>query len=342
MSLSVGLVGFGNSARDLHRPLIAACGMHIVGVVSGRPDAVHALLPETPVLPDVDSLLRLPALDIVVIATPNDLHEAQAAAALRAGKTVLVEKPLAPSIGAVDRLIQLAGSGTNHLSVFHNRRWDSDFLTVRQLMNSGVLGEVHTYEAHWNRYRPAVTDRWREHANHGGGVLYDLGCHLIDQVLVLFGTPEWIQADVFQQRAGAMVDDAFELRMGRGRVRMVLSANCLTAEAGSRFRVHGDRGSFWKSGFDVQEQQLRSGLSPDDPRFGLEPANQCGFLRVGDSGLVSEVATERGQWLDFYTRLRACIESDAPSPVSATAAREGLRVIEAARLSSESRRRILL
>jgi scyllo-inositol 2-dehydrogenase (NADP+) len=342
MSVSVGIVGFGYAARVLHRPLISACGMHIAGVVSRHSDAVRAVLPATPVLPDVESLLRLPALDLVVIATPNDLHEHQALVALDAGKAVLVDKPLAPSTVAADRLIQAADRGRCRLSVFHNRRWDSDFLTVRRLLDSGVLGAVHTYEARWNRYRPEVLDRWREHPARAGGVLNDLGTHLIDQALMLFGTPEWVQADVFCQRSSAAVDDAFELRMGLGKLRIILSASCLSADPGSRFRIHGQLGSFCKSGLDAQEEHLKSGWSPADPEFGQEPPAQCGSLIVGDSAMATRVPTERGHWLGFYNQLRACLETGAPPPVRAAEAREGLRIIEAARRSSESGMRVRL
>jgi len=342
MTISVGLVGFGYAARVLHRPLILACGMHVAGVVSRHPEVVHAVLPTTPVFPDVESLLHLPGLDVVVIATPNDLHEQQAMTALGAGKVVLVEKPLTPSTGAADRLIQAADRGRGLLSVFHNRRWDSDFLTVRRVIDSDALGAIHTYEARWNRYRPEVLDRWREHAAHGGGVLNDLGTHLIDQALLLFGNPEWVQADVFYQRVNAIVDDAFELRMGIGKLRIILSANCLSADPGSRFRVHGERGSYCKSGLDVQEDQLRSGLSPQDPEFGREPDTQCGSLTQRDSAGSNGVPSERGNWLGFYTGLRACVERGAPPPVLAADAREGLRIIEAARQSSESGMRIQL
>jgi scyllo-inositol 2-dehydrogenase (NADP+) len=342
MPVNVGLVGFGYAARVLHRPLILACGMHIAGVVSRHPGTVHAILPSTPVFPDVESLLKLPGLDIVVVATPNDLHEPQAMAALAAGKVVVVDKPVAPSTDAADRLIQAANRGGTVLSVFHNRRWDGDFLTVRRLIDSDALGAVHTYEAHWNRYRPEVLDRWREQAAHGGGLLNDLGTHLIDQALLLFGTPEWLQADVFCQRANASVDDAFELRMGIGRLRIILSASCLSADPGSRFRIHGELGSYCKSGLDVQEEQLKGGLSPHDPAFGREPDSQRGFLALGNSAAPNEVPSERGNWLDFYRRLRACVESGAPPPVQAAEAREGLRIIEAARQSSESGQRIQL
>jgi scyllo-inositol 2-dehydrogenase (NADP+) len=255
---------------------------------------------------------------------------------------VLVEKPLAPSTAAADRLMQAANQGRGRLSVFHNRRWDSDFLTVRRIIDSDALGALHTYEARWNRYRPEVLDRWREQAAHGGGVLNDLGPHLIDQALLLFGTPEWLQADVFCQRANASVDDAFELRMGIGKLRIILSANCLSAQAGSRFRVHGDRGSYSKSGLDAQEEQLKSGLSPQDPAFGREADTQYGSLTLGNSAAPNRVPSERGNWLDFYSKLRACVESGAPPPVQAAEAREGLRIIEAARQSSESGKRIHL
>jgi len=342
MPVSVGLVGFGYAARILHRPLIEACGMRIAGVVSGHPEQVRAVLPAIPVLPDVESLLELPGLDIVVIATPNDLHEPQAMTALAAGKIVLVDKPLAPSSAAIDRLMQAASRSGGLLSAFHNRRWDSDFLTVRKLLDSGVLGAVHTYEARWNRYRPEVSDRWREQLSRGGGVLNDLGPHLIDQALLLFGTPEWVQADICCQRDGATVDDAFELRLGIGKLRIILGASCLSADPGPRFWIHGQLGSFCKRGLDVQEEQLKRGESPLDPTFGCEPDSQCGSLTLGNSVAVNLVANEPGRWLEFYARLRECAQSRTPPPVLPGQAREGMRIIEAARQSSESGRRVPL
>ena len=342
MTLRVGLVGFGFAARVLHVPLIVASGMQICGVVSRNPPSVLAALPSTRVVPNLDALLTVPELDLIVIATPNDLHEQQAVAALEAGKAVLVDKPAALSTAAVDRVIAAAGRGHGLLCVFHNRRWDSDFLTVRRLIQQGVLGPLHNYEAHWDRYRPSLADRWRERTEHGGGVLLDLGTHLLDQVLTLFGTPDWLEADIRCQRPGATVDDAFDIRMGKGALRIVLSASSLSAEPRPRFRLDGEFGSFCKSGLDVQEQQLRAGLTPLDGAFGQEPPSQFGQLTLGESGARTMVCSERGAWLQLYAGLLTCRARGAPPPVPALEAREGLRIIEAARLSSATGRRVAL
>ena len=216
MSIAVGLVGFGLSARVLHRPLIEAAGMNIVAVVTRQVQALQNALPAAQALPDLEALLALPRLDLVVIATPNHLHFPQALAALRAGKHVVIDKPMALSTEECDRLIEAAAARPLVLSVFHNRRWDSDFLTLRRLIERDALGALVAFEARWDRYRPTVPDRWRERPGCGGGVLYDLGAHLIDQALCLFGLPEWIEADVFAQRAGAQADDA--LRVGVVRI----------------------------------------------------------------------------------------------------------------------------
>ncbi len=279
MPVAVGLVGFGYAGRTLHTPLILASGMRIAAVVSQHTAAVQAVLPGARVVTDIAALLALDELDLIVVATPNDGHESQALAALAAGKHVLVDKPLALSVPGVDRIAQLAEQRGRILAVFHNRRWDADFLTIRQLLQRQALGTLHCFESRWNRFRPDWVDRWRERPAQGGGVLLDLGTHLIDQALTLFGMPEWLQADVYSVRPGARVDDAFEIRMGQGLLRITLSAHCLIADPGPRFRLHGSTGSFTKYGLDPQEQQLRDGMSPSNPDFGYDAAprgaNSC-------------------------------------------------------------------
>jgi scyllo-inositol 2-dehydrogenase (NADP+) len=239
-------------------------------------------------------------------------------------------------------MLQAASRSHGALTVFHNRRWDSDFLTVQQLIASHALGTPHTFESRWNRYRPQVVDRWRERAANGGGLLLDLGTHLIDQVLLLFGTPEWLQADIQCRRAGGQVDDSFEIRLAYGERRIVLGADCMTVDSGPRFRLHGERGSFTKSGLDVQESQLRAGQSPLEADFGTEPDELRGLLVSGESGQAQPLQSERGRWIDFYIAVRSHIERGTPLPVDAAQAREGLRMIEAARRSAATGSRIAL
>jgi scyllo-inositol 2-dehydrogenase (NADP+) len=355
LSIAVGLVGYGLSARILQRPLIEAAGMNIVAAVTHQVQALRQTLPDAVALPDLAALLALPRLDLVVIATPNQLHFPHALSALEAGKHVVIDKPMALNARECDRLIETAEARARALTVFQNRRWDSDFLTLRQLIARDALGPIVSFEARWDRYRPIVPDRWRERADHGGGVLYDLGAHLIDQALCLFGPPEWIEAEVFSQRQGTLVDDAFQIRMGQGTRRIVLGSSSLAADASLRYTVHGLKASFRKSGLDVQEQQLRDGLSVDDPAFGVEPTRQWGTLTpgtaAGDAGANSTgpraVRPERGSWCEFYRILRQRLESGAtqsllPVPVPAREAGAVIALIEAARESSATGCRLRL
>ena len=226
-----------------------------------------------------DALLERDDLDLVVIASPNQFHASQATAALRAGKHVVVDKPLCPTAAQAAQLSELAVRSNRRLAVFQNRRWDSDFLTIRKLIAADRLGEINAFHARWDRYRPQVADRWRDRDEPGAGVLYDLGSHLIDQALVLFGAPDWLQADVFTQRPGGIVDDGFEILMGKGSLRITLGVSTMASDGGWRYRVHGSRASFMKAGLDPQEAQLRGGVDPSDPTFGLEDANDAGNAR---------------------------------------------------------------
>jgi scyllo-inositol 2-dehydrogenase (NADP+) len=351
LSIAVGLVGYGLSARILQRPLIEAAGMDIVAAVTQQLEPLRRELPAARALSDLAALLALPRLDLVVIATPNELHFPQALAALEAGKHVVIDKPMALDVRQCDRLIEVAEARGLALTVFQNRRWDSDFLTLQQLLAADALGPILSYEARWDRYRPTVPDRWRERPDHGGGALYDLGPHLIDQALCLFGQPDWIEADVFMQRAGAIVDDAFQIRMGQGARRIMLGSSCIVPDASPRYTVHGLKASFRKSGLDVQEQQLRDGLAVADPAFGVEPTEQWGTLIPANAETPRTVRPARGNWCEFYRILRHHIESRTtglplpapmPVPIPVREARAVIRLIEAARESSAGGRRLHL
>ena len=340
--INVGLTGFGLAGRKLHAPLIVAAGMRITAVVTSRAAEVAATLPDALVLESHEELLNRADVDLVVIVTPNQLHVSQASAALRAGKHVVVDKPLCIHAAESEPLIELARKRGLQLSVFQNRRWDSDFLTIARLIDSGRLGDVVAYNARWDRYRPQVPDRWREHPVAGGGLFYDLGSHLIDQALCLFGLPDWVQADIFSQRPQAQVDDGFEVLMGKGRLRISLGASSLAANDRFRYRVMGERATFIKGGRDPQENRLRADVDPLSSGFGEEPPEDFGKLTSGSDGNVEWVTSEPGRWLGFYEAMRNSIETGAAVPVSPTEARRVLEVIEAALLSSREGRRISL
>src|SRR5262245_26294035 len=340
--INAGILGFGLAGRFFHTPLLRAGGIHVAAVVSRQHDVVASVLPDARVLATDEDLFASPAIDLIVVAAPNHLHVEQARAALLAGKHVVVDKPLSLHAAQANELIALAATRRRMLAVFQNRRWDSDFLTILKLSDSGRIGTLNAFHAHWDRYRPTVADRWREHDVEGSGVLYDLGAHLIDQALCLFGLPDWVQADVFAQRASAVVSDGFELLLAKREARITLGVSTLVADGGPRYRVHGARGSFVKSGLDVQEPQLRSGMAATDPSFGIEPESQWGAFTEGASGRHEVIASERGRWTEFYTQVRACIEQGLPPPVTGHDGREVIRVIEAALESGQRAQRLPL
>jgi scyllo-inositol 2-dehydrogenase (NADP+) len=339
---AAGILGFGLAGRFFHAPLLAAAGIPIRAVVSRQHDVVSSVVPDARVLAADGELFASDDIELVVIATPNHLHVDQARAALRAGKHVVVDKPLALHAAQADELIQLAATQRRMLAVFQNRRWDSDFLTIRKLIDTGRIGALNSFHARWDRFRPAVADRWREHDIEGNGVLYDLGAHLIDQALCLFGTPDWLQADVFRQRHGAVASDGFEILLVKDRSRITLGVSTLAADGGPRYRVHGARGSFIKNGLDVQEPQLRSGMPASDASFGIEAEANWGLFTDGASGQRQVIVSEPGRWTEFYAQVRACIERGGPPPVSARDGREVIRVIEATLASSERGQRVML
>jgi scyllo-inositol 2-dehydrogenase (NADP+) len=249
--IGVGLVGYGTSGADLHAPLITADPrLRLRAVVSGRPERVHRDLPTTPVVPDLAHVLDDPEVELVVVAAPNDVHHELARAALLADRHVVVDKPFTLSTAQADDLIATAARQDRRLSVFHQRRWDADYRTVRHCVQAGVLGRVTTYIARYDRFRPTVDAR--DGPRPGAGVLYDLGPHLIDQALHLFGLPDDVLADVTAQRAGSDADDYVHLVLRYGPLRVVLHAGSLVHEPGPRFEVHGDAGTLVTRGRDGQ------------------------------------------------------------------------------------------
>ena len=339
--IRAGLIGYGLAGRYFHAPLITAAGLHLSAVVTSRASEVRESYPHARVLGTVTELLADDTIDLVVVASPSRFHFEHAHAALTARKHVVVDKPIAIASSEASTLIALAQQQQRKLSVFQNRRWDGDFLTIRKLIDEDRLGRIAYFRMRWDRFRPTIADRWRERAEPGSGMLFDLGSHLIDQALTLFGPPQWLQADVFGQREGSSTDDGFEILMGKDALRLSLGVSSLAAPGDWRYVIHGSRASFFKAGLDPQEDQARAGLSAQDPRFGIESQERHGKLVTGSDGNSEIIATERGRWLTYYELMKAAIENDGPVPVPAHDARTVLDVIEAARRSSATGERIV-
>jgi scyllo-inositol 2-dehydrogenase (NADP+) len=334
MTVRAGIIGFGVSGRYFHAPLLLAAGISIPAVVTSKPEAAREYLDNVDVLGSADELLAREDIDLVVICSPNTLHVPQSAAALRAGKHVVVEKPVAATAAEVSELDRLATQHKRKFAVFQNRRWDSDFLTIKKLIDSGRLGTIYSYHARWDRFRPQVTPHWRDRDAPGHGILYDLGTHLIDQALVLFGMPEWLYANVFTQRDGGETVDGFEMLLGKGRLRITIGVSLICADGGYRYRVNGSRASFLKRGLDQQEDQLKAGAEPGESHFGTEPSDQWGTLVHGATGQREVIKPETGRWVTFYELMRQAIEQDGAVPVPAAEAHDTIRIVEAALASS--------
>ncbi|MDX5324099.1 MAG: Gfo/Idh/MocA family oxidoreductase [Exiguobacterium sp.] len=323
------LVGFGFSATTFHLPFLKALDEYnVTGVVSSRPDDVKRELPDVTVYASLEAALESEAT-LFVITTPSHLHNDMVEACLKAGKDVLVEKPAFLSVKEGEKLRDLEANSRGIVNVFHNRRTDGDFLTVKALLEKGELGDWKVFESRFDRFRPAVRDRWRENAGPGSGILFDLGSHLIDQALVLFGVPDRVHADVMIQRDGGQSDDGFFITLHHGEKRVYLRSNPFIAGEAPRFELHGTKGSFIKHGLDPQEAALRNGnLSPD--------VLETGTLSQDET---SAVAIESGRYTDFYRELAASFIARRPL-VPLSDALLTTRVIELARLSSDEQRTI--
>ena len=337
---SVGLIGYGLAGSVLHPPLIRSVpGLKLAKIATSRRQQVAKDLPGVAVVAAAEDLFSDPAIDLVVIASPSAHHYEHARTALLAVKHVVVDKPLAATSRDASELIELAANRNCVLSVFQNRRWDNDFLTVQHAIKQGWLGKVFHYEAHFDRFRPQIKAGWREVPGPGAGILYDLGAHLIDQSLQLFGMPRAVTADIIAQRAAAKVDDYFHLVLDYYPLRVILHAATLVMQPGPRFTVHGDGGSFLKYGIDGQEAALKRGMRPGHPDWGADSPEQYGELTPA-GGTPRKVESLRGGYERYYQALAACLETGGPPPVDPRDSRDGLIVIEAAQRSAAERRTV--
>jgi predicted dehydrogenase len=341
--LNVALIGYGYAGKTFHAPLIASVdGLHLHTVVSSDAAKVAADFPDARVVADAGDAFADDAIDLVVIATPNVLHAPQALAALMAGKHVVVDKPFAVTLAEAHAVADEAKRRDRVLSVFHNRRWDADFLTVKRLIDARTLGDIVHFESHFDRYRPLVRDRWRERPGAGSGAWFDLGSHLVDQALQLFGKPQAITLDTAAQREGALTDDYFHALLRYPRHRVVLHASALVASDNRRFTVHGTTGSFIKHGLDPQEDALKAGVAPGTRGWGIDPAPGTLVIADGDFRRTSLQGGDAGDYRRYYERVRDAILGRGANPVPDDEALAVMRVLDAGDLSTRERREIAL
>jgi predicted dehydrogenase len=342
----VGLIGFGLAGQAFHAPVIRAVpGMELACIVERRGTRAHEKYPGIRVARSLEELLSDKEIQLCVVATPNDSHFELARACLLAGRDVVVDKPFAPTLAESEELVGLARERGRLITVYQDRRWDGDFLTVKKIVASGRMGEIAEYECRFDRFRPEPkANAWRERADQpGAGVLFDLGPHVIDQALVLFGEPKAITASAFCQRETSQVDDSFDVCLEHPGLRAMGRARIIAFAPGPHFLIHGTKGTFMKYGMDPQEARLRGENVPEGTDWGAdwgeEPESLWGTLSlVGEPSV--RVKTERGDYRGFYENVRDAIDKKAPLEVTPEQALRTMRAVMLAHKSSRQQRTV--
>jgi len=335
--IDCGLIGFGLGGRAFHAPFLASVpGLRLAAVLQRTGDDAARIYPGTKIVRTLEELLAISSIQLIAISTPNDTHAPLTRACLEAGRDVVLDKPFATTIAEAQELVALAKKTEKFLTVYQERRLDGDFLTLEQLVSSGQLGRVIRFEEAFDRCRPAVRDSWKERPGPGTGVFYDLGPHLIDHALTLFGTPEMLLADTRAERDAASKDDAFDVTFYYANgLRAYLSSTTLAPIPRPHFRVLGTRGSYAKQGLDPQEALLRAGKPASGHDWGMEKEEEWGTLAEFDAASVArrKIPTLRGDYRKFYENVRDVILGKAKPLVTPE---QALNVMYALELSVES------
>ena len=341
--IDVGLVGFGLAGRAFHAPVIRTVpGLRLAAILQRRGSEAAETYPDVRIVRSLEELLAIPNLRLVVIATPNETHYPFARQCLAAGRDVVVDKPFATSLQDAIALVDCAQQSGRFLTVYQNRRYDGDYQAIQQLVRDGTLGRVVQFETNYDRFRPQLRPHaWREQSVPGAGILFDIGPHLIDHAMLLFGRPEAVTADVRIEREGGLVDDAFDIVLRYpNNLRAVLRSSILAAAPRPRFVLLGTQGAFVKQTFDPQENNLRRGFIPKDAPWGAEPEENWGVLSVPDaSGGVTQrrIPSHTGDYRDYYANVRDVLLGQATPAVTLEQALDVMQVVELARESSAER-----
>lgn len=343
--IKVAVVGYGLSATVFHIPFIMHSDFFTFTAVSSRQkEEISRAHPTVDVYDDGVALITHCDADLIVITAPNEVHYDLAKLALEKGKHVVLEKPMTATSEQALALAALAKQQSLILSVYHNRRWDGDFLTLKRLIETNSLGEIKVFTSQFDRFRPQVRQRWREQPGEATGIWYDLGSHLLDQALFLFGEPQEITARCSMLREGANTVDYFHVMLHYPNKEVILQSSPYAANPNIRFQLQGDLGSYVKYGLDPQEEQLRDGLSPTVPAFGIEPPAKYGViykpLSDDSSAHAEKVETLRGSYASYYHQLALAISMGETNPVTALEGAKVIKLIELAQQSSDSGLRI--
>ncbi len=343
--MDVGLIGFGLAGRSFHAPVIRGVpGLRLAAILQRSGNQAAEKYSDVRIVRTLEELLAIKDIRLVVIATPNDSHYSLAQQCLGAGRDVLVDKPFTTTFEEAVALVQFAKQQGRVLTVYQNRRYDGDFQAIAQLVARGVLGRIVRFETNYDRFRPQLrSGAWRERSGPGTGIFFDIGPHLIDHALLLFGMPQALTADIRVEREGGVADDAFDVAFHYPRgLRADLRSSILAAATRPRFTLHGTQGAFVKLTVDPQESNLRCGQIPGDSSWGAEPEENWGLLTLSENGAITQrrVPSADCDYRDFYANLRDAILGKAELAVTPEWALDVMRLLELARQSSKERRTI--
>ncbi|PSJ41296.1 Gfo/Idh/MocA family oxidoreductase [Zobellella taiwanensis] len=331
--IKTAVIGYGQSASIFHLPFIDSLPeFELVAIHTSRPERVAKDWPEIAVYTDVDKMLEESGARLVVITAPNEVHYELGRKALNAGLHVVMEKPMVTQIHQGVELMKLAAARNLCLIPFHNRRWDSDFLTIRKLLEEQKVGPVHAFESHFDRFRPTPRQRWRELPGEGVGTWFDLGAHLVDQVLVLFGKPLAVTGRCLSMRPGSPVTDYFHVQLHYSDKEVLLHSSPYHPGPTLRFKLQGEHGCYIKRGFDPQEERLRDGIVPDSPFLAKEAESDYGIFYSDEEPEVIESVV--GGYRNFYQATARAIRGEGPLPVTIQDALDGLNIINLAEKST--------
>lgn len=344
--VQTGLASFGMSGKVFHAPLLHVHQQFdLKTVVERTKNEASRMYPNIHTALSFEELLKDDNLELIIVNTPDNTHFDLALKALDAGKNVVVEKPFTQTIDQGEKLVELAEKKNLVLCVFQNRRWDGDFLTVREIIEKGLLGRLVEFESHFDRYRNFIQQgTWKEDPETGTGTLFNLGSHMIDQALSLFGMPEAVHADIRAMRTGGKVDDSYDLKLYYPDIKVTLKASYLVREAGPRYILHGTSGSFLKFGIDPQEEALKAEKPLLSPDWGKDSESNWGILNTEQNGLhfKGQVETIPGNYLRFYDNIFDALRNSKPLQVKAEDALNVIKIINASFFSSNTRKAIEL
>ncbi|HCE57398.1 MAG TPA: oxidoreductase [Prolixibacteraceae bacterium] len=345
-AIKTAIASFGMSGQVFHGPFLKTNpGYEVISVLERSKTLSRKLFPQAAIVDDYKKILKNPDIELVIVNTPDRLHFEMAAAALKSGKHVVVEKPLTQKSQEAKQLVQLSREKGKILAVFQNRRWDGDFLTVQKILGEGKLGRLVEFESHYDRYRTQITPgTWKEEGDEYAGVLYNLGSHMVDQAFVLFGKPKAVTAHLKIVRTGGAVSDYYDIRLEYGKFTAILKCSYLVKEPGPRYIIHGEMGSFFKFGIDPQEEMLKAGNLPEGEKWGIESADLWGTLYYSENenSLNEKIETVQGNYHSFYNNVFETVRNGTELMVKPEETIEVLKILEACLLSNREKRTIML